>query len=114
MYNSNSYKKQGRGMFFLLFVIAALFALSGVVMWLWNQILPHTVNVGVLSFWEAMGLLVLCRILFGGFKFGGGRPHKPPFGNSSFRDKFIGMSDEEKAKFREQWKERCDKKNTSD
>ena len=39
---------------------------------LWNAILPEVVDAKPLSYWQALGLLLLSRILFGGFRFGGG------------------------------------------
>ena len=47
--------------------IAALLAL--LVMLLWNWLIP-TIFVGgpVITFWQALGLLILAKILFGGFK----------------------------------------------
>lgn len=48
---------------FLLFI-----ALGGwVVMLLWNWLLPPLFGVSQVTFWQALGLLALCRILFGGF-----------------------------------------------
>ncbi|MGE0814023.1 MAG: hypothetical protein AB7O28_18565 [Vicinamibacterales bacterium] len=48
---------------FLLFI-----ALGGwVVMLLWNWLLPPLFGVSAVTFWQALGLLALCRILFGGF-----------------------------------------------
>jgi hypothetical protein len=41
-----------------------------VVMQLWNWLLPPIFGVREVSFWQALGILALCRILFGGF---GGR-----------------------------------------
>jgi hypothetical protein len=38
-----------------------------VVKLLWNALLPPLFGVSVVTFWQALGLLVLCRILFGGF-----------------------------------------------
>jgi Ca2+/H+ antiporter, TMEM165/GDT1 family len=87
-----------------LFIIgAALFAflMGQVVMLLWNAILPAVFGVSVITFWQALGLLVLSRILFGGFFKGGrGGPHM-------WRRKWMNMSDEEKLKFQEEWKRRC-------
>jgi hypothetical protein len=46
----------------LLFV-----ALGGaVVRWLWNWLLPPLFGWPLITFWQALGLLCLCRILFGG------------------------------------------------
>jgi hypothetical protein len=48
---------------FLLFI-----ALGGaIVMQLWNWLLPPLFGWRLITFWQALGLLALCRILFGGF-----------------------------------------------
>lgn len=56
---------------------AAFVALGGwVVMQLWNGVLPAVFGWREVTFWQALGLLVLCRILFGGGAFSGaGRMH---------------------------------------
>jgi hypothetical protein len=38
------------------------------VMHLWNWLTPGLFGWPRLTFWKALGLLVLCRILFGGFR----------------------------------------------
>jgi hypothetical protein len=48
---------------------AAFIALGGfVVQQLWNWLMPAIFDVRTLTFWQGLGLLALCRILFGGFK----------------------------------------------
>jgi hypothetical protein len=51
----------------------ALFILLGglVVQWLWNWLLPDIFGLRQITFWQALGLLALCRILFGSFGRGG-------------------------------------------
>ena len=46
----------------------ALFIFLGgwIVMSLWNWLLPALFGWRMITFWQALGLLVLCRILFGG------------------------------------------------
>ena len=46
-----------------------LFAFIGgiVVMALWNWLLPTLFGIHVITFWQALGILILARILFGGF-----------------------------------------------
>jgi hypothetical protein len=55
----------------------ALFVFIGgeVVMHLWNWLLPMLFGWRMITFWQAVGLLALCRILFGhhGWRGGGGR-----------------------------------------
>lgn len=72
-----------------------VFAFLGgeVVKLLWNWLLPPLFGWRMLDFWHALGLLALCRILFGshGFRRGpGGR----------FRDRCRKMSPEDREKFR--------------
>jgi len=43
-----------------------------VVKLLWNWLAPALLGLPQITFWQAFGLLALCRILFGGFGFGGG------------------------------------------
>ena len=45
---------------------------GGVVMLLWNWLAPTLFGLRLITFWQAIGLLALCRILFGGFGLGGG------------------------------------------
>ena len=55
-----------------------LFAYLGgeIVMLLWNWLLPPLFGWRTLTFWQALGLLALCRILFGGWGgSGGGKGH---------------------------------------
>jgi hypothetical protein len=47
---------------------ALLLFLGGqIVMALWNWLLPELFGWRTITFWQAIGLLALCRILFGGF-----------------------------------------------
>lgn len=81
-------------------------------MLLWNAILPEVTGVKTLTYWQAVGLLVLSRILFGGWR-GGGKPrgytkHRPDFRKEKeWREKWMNMSREERMKFRQEWRERC-------
>lgn len=43
---------------------------GGIVRLLWNWLLPPLFGWREITFWQGLGLLALCRILFGGF---GGR-----------------------------------------
>jgi len=59
-----------KGLMILVFGAAAVAVFSFIVMSLWNAILPAVIGVKLISFWQALGILVLSKILFGGF---GGR-----------------------------------------
>src|ERR1035441_4558487 len=82
----------------LAIVAIPLFIFVGgeVVMHLWNWLLPPLFGWRTLGFWQALGLLALCRILFGGLGHRGPRgPRGPRFGRGCRK-----MSPEEREKFR--------------
>ena len=52
---------------FAIAAIALFIAFGGwVVMSLWNWLLPGLFGWHLITFWQALAMLVLCRILFGG------------------------------------------------
>lgn len=72
-----------------------LFIGGEVVMHLWNWLLPPLFGWRALTFWQALGLLVLCRVLFGGLGGHGPRPRRHWDGRCR------KMSPEEREKFRQ-------------
>jgi hypothetical protein len=85
--------------FIILAVAGGIFVFSGIVMLLWNGILPSVIHVGAITFWQAMGILLLAKILFSGFR---GRRH---FGGWRWKKhmymRWQNMTDEERAHFRQ-------------
>jgi hypothetical protein len=61
-----------KGLAMVVLATAVVAALSFVVMSLWNALVPSLFAGPVIGFWQAAGILVLCRILFGGFRGRGG------------------------------------------
>ena len=51
----------------LLGMVLFVFIGGEVVRLLWNWLLPPLFGWRQITFWQALGLLALCRILFGGF-----------------------------------------------
>jgi hypothetical protein len=112
MFNHQNIPGMRKRKYFFFLLIPLLFgAAAGAVMLLWNALLPDLFHAGFITYWQALGLLVLCRILFGFGGFGR-RRNGPPFGGPSpqVRAKWINMSDEERMKFREEWKRRCERR----
>ena len=101
---NRKFSKGKKFIFFLPVVALIATALGYVVMYLWNWILPEVAHAGQLNFWQALGLLVLCRILFGNFNKGGGGFREKANG---MRSKWQNMNEEERAKFKEEYKRRC-------
>ncbi|WP_447640935.1 MULTISPECIES: hypothetical protein [Chitinophagaceae] len=92
-------------LFFIPLFLLLIFLLGTIVRWLWNAVLPEVTNAKPLNYWQALGLLALCRILFGRFDFKRGRDRRQF--KRDFRERFRNMSDEEKRRFQEEWKRRC-------
>ena len=83
---------------------AAFMALGGyIVMHLWNWLLPAMFGWRMITFWQALGVLLLCRILFGSF--GGGR-HRRSRGRW-MADRWGHMTPEEREQFRQGMRARC-------
>lgn len=83
-----------------LFLImgAAVFVLLGwLLMTAWNLALVPATGANLISFWQAIGLLFLGRLLTGGF---GSRRRGGRW--MAMKEKWMNMPEEERAKFREQ------------
>lgn len=48
----------------LAVVIAFLFGIA--VQYLWNWLMPEIFSLGVITYWQAFGIVVLAKLLFGG------------------------------------------------
>jgi len=94
---------------FPLFALLALAAFGALVMLLWNAIVPGLTGWALITYPKAVGLLLLCRILFGGFKgrHGGGASCTPGGMHGAWREKWTHMNEEQRADMRARWKQRC-------
>lgn len=74
-------------------------ALGGeIVRLLWNWLLPPLFGLRQITFWQAVGLLALCRILFGGLSL-----HSSARSNvrRRIRERWHHMTPEERERFRQ-------------
>lgn len=96
--------KKGKFLIALLF-LAGIFLLPYIVMLLWNGILPEVIGVKAITYWQAVGIFILSKLLFGGFKFG--KHHHNHKMKEHLREKFMNMNQEEREAFKQKWRERC-------
>ncbi len=108
----------GFALLFALFVLGA----GWVTMLLWNWLMPEIFGLTLITFWQALGLLVLGKLLFGGFFRGGrggcghhrGWHGKHGYWKKRWESKMANMTPEEKEKFRAGmqkcgwWDNRCE------
>lgn len=89
---------------FVLIGIVALVVFGFVTMSLWNWLMPMLFGLRVISFWQALGLVVLSKILFGGFH---GRPGRRMHWRHRMQERWEQMTPEEREKFRSGIYGRC-------
>ena len=110
-YRSSNGRKVLRiiGMVFVGVIFAVLFALvfGLLVKWLWNVLMPGLFGVPQITYWQAFGIVILAKLLFGSFgsKMHGhdhwsGRP--VPFGK--WHDRFHGPEEAPWSKRSRNWK----------
>lgn len=92
------------GYIILAFCLFSIF--SYVLMWLWNHVLVDVLHVSVVSYWQAFGILLLSKILFGGFKSEFDR-HRGGGWKKEMQEKWHTMTPEEREKIKEEWRNRC-------
>lgn len=91
---------------FTVLAIAAMAVFGFIVMSLWNNILVAVLHVSAVTFWQALGILVLGKILFGGFNGGCGR-NRGGHWKKEMQEKWQGMTPEEREKVKQEWRNRC-------
>jgi len=90
--------KYGAKYIFWFLVMVAI--LTAVVMLLWNWLVPELFNGRMISYWQALGILVLVRILTGLGKSGSAHfKHR-------FRHGWNSLPDDEKARLRQKFKDK--------
>ena len=97
-----------RGLKFLLFAVLFLAIVGQFFMILWNKLVPEIFNGPVISFWQGLGLLLLSRILFGGWGRGGaGWARRRNAWKQKIAGRMATMTPEEQEKFRQKMQSAC-------
>ena len=86
-------------------VVAGLAVFGLIVMLLWNWLVPALFHGPVLQYWQAVGLLALSRLLFGGLRGRGGwHGHGR---HRMWRERWEQLTPQERARLRERFESRC-------
>ena len=85
---------------------------GAVVQLLWNWLLPSLFGVRAVTFWQALGILALCRILFGGSGLysrsrSGVRRRIVDRIRERMAERWEAMTPEERERFQQRMRERC-------
>jgi hypothetical protein len=93
-----------RGLKFVLFAALFVTVFGFVVMNLWNWLMPALFGVHLINFWQAVGILILSKILVGGFR---GHPGRHMYWRRRMMERWEQMTPEEREKFRQGIRGRC-------
>lgn len=83
--------------------LLAILLFGWIVMLLWNGVMAPVLHVSSVTIWQALGLLILSKILFSSFS-GGGNSRGPRMKERMMWQK---LTPEQKEQFKQEWKERC-------
>ncbi len=87
-----------RVLMFLPLVVLFVALFGFVVMSLWNWLMPALFGLKTIGYWQALGLFILCKILFGGFRRAGGWGGR---WRHRMRERWEKMTPEERERFRQ-------------
>lgn len=108
MNSSINTKRKGKKIFIGIAIVILFFLVIALLQFLWNKLMPEIFGLKTIDYWQALGLFILSKLLFGrGFGKSG-----PGFGRK-MRHRELDRSDlseEEKERLREEWKRRFDSK----
>lgn len=89
----------------ILIALAGIAAFSALAMVLWNALMPDIFGLPVVNYWQAMGILVLTRVFFGGIGRGRFLPWEEGHNRRGFhhgnplRERWMSMTEEERLDF---------------
>jgi hypothetical protein len=83
---------------FFLFAIVAIAVFGFATMYLWNWLMPALFGLHAITFLQALGLIILSKILFGGFHRHGGRGRRG--WKNHMKARWESMTPEERERFR--------------
>ena len=84
--------------------VLAVAVFGFMVMGLWNWLAPAVFGLRTITFWQALGILILSKILFGGFR---GRPGYGGHWRRRMSERWQQMTPEEREQFRQGMFSRC-------
>jgi len=89
---------------FFVIGVVIITLVSFIVMRLWNWLTPALFGWHVITFWQALGILILSKILFAGLR---GRPGPHMYWRRRMMERWAHMTPEEREKFRASMRGGC-------
>ncbi|GGG58177.1 periplasmic heavy metal sensor [Hymenobacter glacieicola] len=98
------------GLKFILFATLFVAVAGFLTMYLWNWLVPTLFSGPTITFWQTLGLLLLSRILFGGWGRGGrgqGWAQRRRLWKQKMESRMAGLTPEEQEKFQQKMRASC-------
>ena len=97
-----------KGLMFVLLLVLCTAIAGFLFMSLWNWLMPALFGLRLITFWQALGLLILSKILFGGFRGRSGQHGPWRWGwRRRWMERWEQMTPEEREKFRQGFRAYC-------
>lgn len=87
----------------ILFGVLFITAITFLTMFLWNSLIPELFGLPMLTFFQTLGLMILGRLLTGGFARGWGGGPGGHFKGRFMRERWKNMSEAERRQFMQRW-----------
>lgn len=101
-----------RAVKFIVLAALAMLVFGVVFMWLWNALIPQLFNGPEINYWQALGLLILSKIIFGGLRGKSFCHHHHNHWKNRMYKRMENMTEEEKDQFKKKMQHcgwtRCD------
>jgi hypothetical protein len=93
---------------FVVIGVLAVVAFGLLTQFLWNWLVPELFAGPIISFWQALGLLLLSKLLFWGMSSGKGKwsSHRNHQWKQQWKERYTNLSPEDKEKFKQRFKEK--------
>ena len=91
----------------VLLLVIAIVLFGQAVLHLWNWLMPSLFGLHTITYWQALGLLALSWLLFGGWRGVHGSPRHREHWRRRMRQRWEHMTPEEREKFRQSFRGGC-------
>ena len=85
---------------FIPLILVAFVFFGFITMHLWNSLMPVIFHLPEITFWQTVGLMILSRLIIGGFG-GHGRGHGNGHCRSNMHEKWENMTPEARERFQQ-------------
>lgn len=100
-------KQIAKGIGLGVLMVAMFFVLVFVFQYIWNMTIPAVFGLREISYTQAVGLLIISRMLIGGFGFRWANSGKQKFWRERVKMKMRNMSEEEREEFKRRLSQKC-------